>query len=97
MKTFYCPACIKEVTPDHEDLIDCLSELTVAKELYTGNDKIVITVDSHQSLKLSLVATSEVLQTCYGKHEKIKQFAKTVSTTPVNINYNNDELKVLRI
>ena len=94
---FYCPACIKEVTPDHEDLIDCLPELTVVKELCTGNDKVVITVESHQSLKLSLVTTSEVLQTCYGKHEKIKQFAKAISTTPVNINYNNDELKILRI
>ena len=46
----------------------------VAKESCIVDDKVVITVKSHQALKLNLATTSEVLQTCYGKHENIKQF-----------------------
>ena len=69
----------------------------VAKESCIVNDKAVITVKSHQSLKVNLVTTSEVLQTSYGKHENSKQFAKAILTTPVNINCNNVELKDLII
>ena len=68
-----------------------------AKEWCIVDDKVVITVKSHQALKLNLVTTSEVLQTCYGKHENIKQFVKAVLTTLVNISYNNVELKLLTI
>ena len=69
----------------------------VAKESCIVDDKVVITVKSHQVLKLNLVTTLEVLQTCYGKHENIKQFVKAVLTTLVNISYNNVELKLLTI
>ena len=31
-KTFHCPDCNKEVTPDHDDLVDCLCGLMAAKE-----------------------------------------------------------------
>ena len=30
-KTFHCPDCNKEVTPDHKDLVDCLCGLMVIK------------------------------------------------------------------
>ena len=30
-KTFHCSGCNKEVTPDHEDLVDCLCGLMVTK------------------------------------------------------------------
>ena len=45
------------------------------------NDKVVTTVKSHQSLKLNLVTTSEVLRTYYGKHASIKKFVKAILTT----------------
>ena len=54
-------------------------------------------VKSYQTLKLNLVWTSEKLQTCKENHENKKQFAKAVLTTPVNISYNNVELKFLAI
>ena len=69
----------------------------VSKELRIVNDKVVIAFKSHQSLKLNLVTTSEVLQACYRKHENGKQFVKVILTTPVNIGYSNVELKVLTI
>ena len=72
------PDCNKEVTPDHEELVDCLCGLMVAKETCIVNDKVVITVKSHQSLKLNLVTSTEVLQTCYGKRENFKQFARAI-------------------
>ena len=50
----------------------------VAKETCIVNDKVVITVKSHQSLKLNLVTSTEVLQTCYGKRENFKQFARAI-------------------
>ena len=70
-KTSHCPDCNKEVTPDHEDLVDCLCGLMVVKESCLVNDKVVVTVKNHQSLKLNLVTTSGVLQTFYEKHENI--------------------------
>ena len=78
-------------------MVDCLCGLMVTKESCIVNDKVVIIVKSHQSLKLNLVKTSEALQTWYGKHENIKQFAKAIVITPVNISCNNVELKVLTI
>ena len=78
-------------------MVDCLCGAMVSKELCIVNEKVVITVKSHQSLKLNLVTTSGVLQTGYGKHENIKQFANAILTTSVNISYNNVELKVLTI
>ena len=78
MKTFYCP-----VTLDQEDFVDCLCGLMVPKESCIVNEKVVITVKGHPSLKLKLVTTSKVLQTCYGKHENIKQFGKAILTTLV--------------
>ena len=45
------------------------------------NDKAVTTVKNHQSLKLNLVTTSEVLRTCYGKHASIEKFVKAILTT----------------
>ena len=50
----------------------------VAKESFIVNHKVVITVKNHQSLKLYLVTSSEILQTFYGNHENIKQFAKAI-------------------
>ena len=55
----------------------------VPKESCIVNEKVVITVKGHRSLKLNLVTTSKVLQTCYGKHENIKQFGKAILTTLV--------------
>ena len=43
------------------------------------------------------MSTSEKLQTCDENHENKKQFGKAVLTTPVNISYNNVELKFLAI
>ena len=51
-KIFHLRDCNKEVTPDHEDLVDCLCGLMVAKESCIVNDKVVFTVKSHQSLKV---------------------------------------------
>ena len=93
-KSFHCADCNKEVTPDNEDLVEFLCELMVAKESCIVNDEVDVTVKSHQSLKLNLVATSEVLQTCCGKHENIEQFSKAILTASVNISYNNVELNV---
>ena len=67
----------------------------VVKESCLVNDKVVVRVKNHHSLKLNLVTTSGVLQTFYEKHENIKQFAKAILTTPASISYNNVELKVL--
>ena len=67
----------------------------VVKESCLVNDKVVVRVKNHQSLKLNLVTTSGVLQTFYEKHENIKQFSKAILTTPASISYNNVELKVL--
>ena len=67
----------------------------IVKESCLVNDKVVVRVKNHQSLKLNLVTTSGVLQTFYEKHENIKQFATAILTTPASISYNNVELKVL--
>ena len=36
-------------------------------------DKVVITAKRNQALKLNLVTTSKVLQTCYGKHQGFRR------------------------
>ena len=49
------------------------------------------------------MATSKLLQTCYGKHENINQYteanqyAKAVLKTPVNTYYNDVAVKVFPI
>ena len=40
-KTFNCPGCNKEVTPDHEDLVDCLCGLMVTKGSCIISDLVV--------------------------------------------------------
>lgn len=47
--------------------------------------------------KNDLVLKSELLIVCYGKFEDSKELAKAILTTPVDISYNNNELKVLSI
>ena len=58
----------------------------LAKESCIVNDKVVITVKSHQSYKLNLVTTSE--------HHLV---VENMKTAPVNICYNNVELQVMTI
>ena len=63
----------------------------------------VVKIEDEKSVKLKLMATSKLLQTCYGKHENINQYteanqyAKAVLKTPVNTYYNDVAVKVFPI
>ena len=80
-------------------MVDCLCGLMIAKELIV-HGKWESSYHSQKpsvTLNVNLVSTSEVLQTCYGKHENIEQFGKAILTTPVNISYNKVEFKVFTV
>ena len=70
--TYACPDCTKEVTPDHEDLVDCTCWLMSPKDSCIINDKVMVSSKNEKSIKVNLITTVELLRSCYGQHEKIK-------------------------
>ena len=52
---------------------------------------------SEKLIKVNLITTVGLLRSCYGQHETIKLFAKSILITPINKCYNNVELKVLSV
>ena len=40
--------CSNKVTPDHEDLVDCICELTFAKAFSILNDKVMVSMENEK-------------------------------------------------
>ena len=89
--TYTCPDCSNQVTPDHEDLVDCTCRLISAKNPCIVNDKVMVSVKNEKSIKVNLITTVGISRSCY---EQIMLFAKSLLTTPINTCYNNVEMKV---
>ena len=95
--SYTCPDCSNEVALDHEALVDCTCGLMCATDSCIVNDKVQVSVKNEKSIKVNLITTVGLLRSCYGQHGTIKPFAKSILTRPLNICYNNVELKVLPV
>ena len=92
--TYTCPDCSNEVTPDHQDLVDCTCRLMPAKGSCIVNDKVMVLVKNEKLIEVNLITTVGLLRSCYGQ---IMLFAKSILTTPINTCCNNVEMNVFSI
>ena len=67
----------------------------VCKRLSIVNCKVIVSAKNEKLIKVNLITTVGLLRSCYGQHETMEPFSKSVLTTPINICRNNVKLKVL--
>ena len=81
--------------------MDCTCGILFAKDSSIVNDKVMASVKNEKLIKVNLttvkITTVGLLSSCYGQHETIKLFAKSILTTLISICYNNVDLKILSI